>query len=45
MSPFFEQIERAVRSVRLEIYPVTVRDGDQWDDIFASVARERRTLL
>ena len=41
MKPFFEQIERGAQSVRLEIYRVAVRDSDQWDDIFATVARER----
>ena len=41
MKPFFEQIERGAQSVRLEIYRVPVRDNDQWDDVFATVARER----
>jgi putative ABC transport system substrate-binding protein len=41
MKPFFEQIERGAQSVGLEIYRVAVRDSDQWDDIFATVARER----
>lgn len=45
MKPFFEQIERGAQSVRLEIFRVAVRDSDQWDDIFAMVARERADVV
>jgi putative ABC transport system substrate-binding protein len=45
MKPFFEQVERGAQSVRLEIYRVAVRDSDQWDDIFATVARERVDVI
>src|SRR5215472_13516229 len=45
MKPFFEQIERGARSVRLEIHRVAVRDSDQWDDVFTSVTRERADVV
>jgi putative ABC transport system substrate-binding protein len=45
MKPFFEQIEQGAQTVRLEIYPVAVRDSDQWDDIFASLARKRAEVV
>jgi len=45
MKPFFEQIEEGARSVRLEIFRVPVRDSDQWDDIFGTVARERADVV
>jgi ABC-type uncharacterized transport system substrate-binding protein len=45
MKPFFEQIERGAQSVGLKIYRVAVRDSDQWDDIFATVNRERADVV
>jgi putative ABC transport system substrate-binding protein len=45
MKPFFEQIERGARSVRLEIYRVAVRDSDRWDDVFATITRERADVV